>query len=744
MIKINTKQTAKGLAEILEKHNKPDEAEQIYLNVIASLEKDFGKQNIRLMSTYKDIGDLYFREYKYSEAESFYLRALRAKTETLQQGAASGGGLKEVFAGLRAVSAILKSMGAGNSNGETSSYIGASILMNLAEIYFRTDRIQSIRDLYATQFTELEEEGQKYADKFDAANLDLAPLQTTFARLLADYDPEAAQEMYFRAFSKVDSFASKSAGILLIDASIMNVEKQTQYVTDYMIAQAYHNKHRLSPEYIRKTYDYWSRSKGRLLDYQKKLQSAIAASSDADVRSSFQDLQRTKKQLLFSVDTMSDEDLVKLLVHTMELQFRLGRKLASTVAESSQETDFIKLMPSDAILIDFVRITDFDFKTQKHTEDAYYAFVINPTHQIDLIRIGRAQDIDNLITLYHAEIKTALSASSIPSERNLKKIGSQLYQLILMPLSKHIDKQRLLISPDSKLNLIPFEVFVAPDGDYAINKYNVSYGTTLQDFFPPGINSESSQNAVFFADPDFDYGRTPSQAESSGGNIYMRSLGRVSNSFQSLPETKREVDDISKVIRERMNIKTQSFCQSDANEKTLMNVVSPRILHLATHGFFLDDIQQEHSDSTDERSSLNKTLYSSPMLRSGIALTGANASLLNGDDRGILVATKIIGLDLRQTELVVLSACSTGIGEVLPGEGVFGVKRAFAIAGAKNMIISLWNVASNESIELMTTFYTHWASGESKSDAFRKARLEMLGKYHNPFFWGAFSMNGAL
>jgi CHAT domain-containing protein len=136
-----------------------------------------------------------------------------------------------------------------------------------------------------------------------------------------------------------------------------------------------------------------------------------------------------------------------------------------------------------------------------------------------------------------------------------------------------------------------------------------------------------------------------------------------------------------------------------------------------------------------------------PMLRSGLALAGANTWLKNGDlpeeaEDGLLTAEDVTGLDLLATELVVLSACETGLGQVHVGEGVFGLRRAFVLAGAKTLVMSLWKVPDEQTRELMTDFYGRLLAGRGRADALREAQLAMKEKYPDPFYWGAFICQG--
>jgi CHAT domain-containing protein len=181
---------------------------------------------------------------------------------------------------------------------------------------------------------------------------------------------------------------------------------------------------------------------------------------------------------------------------------------------------------------------------------------------------------------------------------------------------------------------------------------------------------------------------------------------------------------------------------------------SPRILHLATHGFFLPDQERDLSRGVRglgfdlaEFRRFSGPLIENPMLRSGLALAGANTWLRAGTppeeaEDGLLTAEDVTGLDLLATELVVLSACETGLGHVHVGEGVFGLRRAFVLAGAKTLVMSLWKVPDEPTRELMEDFYARLLAGAGRAAALRQAQLAMKAKYPHPFYWGAFICQG--
>jgi len=226
-----------------------------------------------------------------------------------------------------------------------------------------------------------------------------------------------------------------------------------------------------------------------------------------------------------------------------------------------------------------------------------------------------------------------------------------------------------------------------------------------------------------------------------------------SESLAELPSTKTEVGKIETILKER-GWNVQSYVEEEALEENLKESYKPGLLHIATHGFF----------QPDTTGNLN------PLLSSGLFLTGAGNSLkgLNrpsGED-GILTAYEAMNLNLDNTNLVVLSACETGLGEIRNGEGVYGLQRAFKVAGAKSLIMSLWKVDDEATQELMVGFYTHWLSspaagrgahptapsefvpvshrevGAQLRSAFLAAQKELKARYPSPYYWGAFVMVG--
>jgi CHAT domain-containing protein len=218
-----------------------------------------------------------------------------------------------------------------------------------------------------------------------------------------------------------------------------------------------------------------------------------------------------------------------------------------------------------------------------------------------------------------------------------------------------------------------------------------------------------------------------------------------------LPGTGVEVTAIASVMQND-GWKTSVYTRDQALKQVVAMAGSARVLHIATHGFFLPDPQLK-PDSTSREKSLNSEMED-PMLRSGLYFAGANRALAGqsvpaGLDNGILTALEAGDLNLTGTELVVLSACNTGQGDVKNGEGVFGLRRALQEAGAQTVLMSLWSVPDKETLELMNLFYAKWLAGTEKHEALKQAQLavrEEVKRDHDgrdlPFYWGAFVLVG--
>jgi CHAT domain-containing protein len=179
-----------------------------------------------------------------------------------------------------------------------------------------------------------------------------------------------------------------------------------------------------------------------------------------------------------------------------------------------------------------------------------------------------------------------------------------------------------------------------------------------------------------------------------------------------------------------------------ASVSSLRELKAPEILHLATHGYFLED-KEGQGQPNQRGAGYQAAGADNPLIRSGLAFAGANERNVEIDD-GLLTAMEASGLNLWGTKLVVLSACDTGLGEIRNGEGVYGLRRSFVIAGAESLVMSLWPVSDMVTRELMTNYYKNLKGGMGRGEALRHVKLAMIKRptRRHPFYWASFIQSG--
>ena len=317
------------------------------------------------------------------------------------------------------------------------------------------------------------------------------------------------------------------------------------------------------------------------------------------------------------------------------------------------------------------------------------------------------------------------------------------------------------------MNLIPFAALVDERGEYLVKQHHFTYLTSGRDLLRLQEKITNKSAPVVMADADFD--KTSSHNEVSDSQTATNNANSASSADGSNNISDEQVGPklgdvqfeplkrLSASAREAAEVKNtliqaSLFLRSDATESVLKQVSSPSILHLATHGFFLQEEVKPGAKAppstriavrSKQGESTQSVKLENPALRSGLFLAGANRGK-SGDDDGVLTALEAAGLDLWGTKLVVLSACDTGIGDVLNGEGVQGLRRALVLAGSESQIMSLWHVSDRGTRELMIDYYKRLKAGEGRSEALRRVQLKMLvsRKWSHPFYWASFIQSG--
>ena len=412
-------------------------------------------------------------------------------------------------------------------------------------------------------------------------------------------------------------------------------------------------------------------------------------------------------------------------------------------------------LPEGSALVEFLCVPTLD-ETAVPAEggsrwgpDRYYAFVITPDRDdaVRLIDLGTADSVDTNIVLLRRHVTRGGRARDMDLGeaaaddvvRAAVEAAADLRKALLDPL-RIDDRARLFVAPDAQLYTLPLEILPLRDGRLVIDTHEIIYLATGRDLIPAHRAAPGPAGPpVVIADPDYDLAldTITDPAPREGDPDVRRAAGL---GFARLPGTYDEGRHIAGLLG------VEAWLGAEAVEGPLKQQRSPVILHIATHGYFLHD---DRSPDGGSRGSGRRAFsaFPAPLLNSGLALAGANTWLRRGHlpgpaEDGLLTAADLATMDLSGTELVVLSACDTGRGLVAVGQGVYGLRRSVGIAGARTLLMSLWQVPDRETQELMEDFYGRLQRGEPRGSAFRAAQLAMRARSPDPYYWGAFICQG--
>ncbi|MBX2901750.1 MAG: CHAT domain-containing protein [Cyclobacteriaceae bacterium] len=475
-----------------------------------------------------------------------------------------------------------------------------------------------------------------------------------------------------------------------------------------------------NPEVWGDVFNYQIATKALLLNSTNKVKKALLASGNESLIKDYIAWVGQKENLA-RYYSLSKEELKTQKIDLVALE-KEANKLERSLSERSSdfarayETGNItwsallsKLTDAEA-LVEIIRVTTFE---KDFTEQARY-LVLTLYPGISTPRMALIENGNELETRYARFYKNAIQ-QRIADTHSYAQFWQRIEPLVN-------SRKTLYLSPDGVYNQININTLKKPDGSYLLNQYDVVVVGNAKDV--AGLKefkkSNQKKDAFILGFPDY------------GGTAV------------PLPGTKTEIEAINKILAGSGYQVTRRE-QREANEASVKALKAPTIIHIATHGYFLADADLKGNDAMgiDAENARNN-----PLLRSGLILAGAQTSNntsvdLQSNDNGVLTAYEAMNLSLEGTDLIILSACETGLGDVRAGEGVYGLQRAFLVAGANALVMSLWKVDDTATQELMTNFYTNWSKTGNKQKAFKQAQLQLMNKYKDPYFWGAFVMMGS-
>jgi len=449
-------------------------------------------------------------------------------------------------------------------------------------------------------------------------------------------------------------------------------------------------------------------------------------------------------------------------VHGPEVELRLRAMEGEIARKEGEASDRVRALlpgsepvrlgavqraiPEGAALVEYLLWRPFLWGSKSNLDNwgpaRYGAFVLQRQGSTRFVDLGEAAAIDRAVK----QLRRAIVSNDKP---DVKPMARALDALVGEPVRKLAGSARTIyLGADGELHVVPFAALVDEGGHYVVEQWTLVGLTSGRDLLRPGRGRPRHEPAIVMADPDFDApppGRKEKDAHrGKPGKQLRRPAGLLGFRFDALPATREEAKAVAALIP-----RAKMLLGKDASETALRAVAGPEILHMATHGFFLggSDVKPDvrlgnmRSDAQTQRP---RTVGGdNPLLRSGLALAGFNRGAAGLDD-GVLTALEAASLDLVGTRLVVLSACETGLGEIRLGEGVHGLQRAFAIAGAESLVMSLWSVDDDATRDLFLAFHKHLRAGLGRAEALRKAQRELLANpaTAHPADWAAFFLVG--
>ncbi len=423
-------------------------------------------------------------------------------------------------------------------------------------------------------------------------------------------------------------------------------------------------------------------------------------------------------------------------------------------------------MPDNSIILDYIRYQQVDF-VNNDSIDRYVVTVIDKNEAPGIVELGDASTIDKKIERFRDHMLRIAEVGTVDDVIDMAEydsISADLRTSIWEPVSDRVSGvENLLISPDGALNLLPFGTLLLDRDSYLVEKHAIHYLPSSRSIIRYGNEKTNNEGLLAVGAPDFEADLMAlNQVQAEPGYVLSQSVSVMrgmsemdcpllsEEKYRPLPGALREVQAIAGNWDQAGPDSVTVLTGIEATEENFIaNSRGKRIIHIATHGFFMDS---ECYDKTYlvRKSRLENAIIENPLLFSGLLLAGANnrdavPSSFPARD-GVMTANDVTALDLNGVSIVVLSACETGLGKVINSEGVYGLRRAFMEAGAQSVVSTLWPIVDDRAFAVLSNLYSHKEG--SVAGKLQEAQVEMIksnreqDKSNHPFFWGAFFVYG--
>ncbi|MBK8483088.1 MAG: CHAT domain-containing protein [Saprospiraceae bacterium] len=751
-----------------------DKAEMLYIEALDILKKILGKEHHNYADCLNNLGLVNHKKGNYAKANQFFLEGMAIREKLW-------GKLHSDYANsLINLSALYFEMGSFDKSenhlleamnilekvlGKEHPFY-ATTVNNLAIFYNHIGKYEKAESLFL-QCKAIQKKvlGDEHADYLNNLSL-LAELyenmgETEKAEKLLHY----SSEMNYSKMIKSASFLSEQE----LGNYISLYEKNMYKIGSYMLKRS-RSESSVNPGVIPSLlYDQSLFHKGFLLQAVNRLSILALTTPETEEIHNRLKAYRRRLSIEYSKPASDRKGVSELEEKANTAEKELARSLVgyTEVKRQVKWEEVLSTLKIDEAAIEFV---SFKVNFPSRTDSVMYAALVlkSGSKQPNFIPLFEEKSLDSLLHSksdrkadYVNSLYTLADRGAIAIEATKKS----LYEILWKPLEKELTGiKTIYFSPTGLLHRINLDAIPISETETLADKYQLTELNSTRQLVVPTQLKNVNNEAVLFGGIQFDQDSLsvisePIYASRSRGQLSFKSVDSTLRGgiWNYLAGTEREVNSIEKIMQ-TSGIHTTLKKGYFAIEESFKNIgvnnnPSPRILHIATHGYFFSDTKNNSQESQVNNQNENVfTISDHPMLRSGLIMAGGNVAwqgkqTLEGREDGILTAYEISQMNLSNTELVVLSACETGLGDIQGNEGVYGLQRAFKIAGAKYLIMSLWQVPDKQTSLLMTTFYKKWLEAEgpdkggnkmSIPEAFHAAQKELREIGLDPYQWAGF------
>lgn len=580
-------------------------------------------------------------------------------------------------------------------------------------------------------YTETSEQGLAAKSRGDfatAAVLFERQLEISVLRYGEESQPAqtAREQLAFIYFEQRDRVRARPLMYKLVDSvysdydryfALMTEQERLQFTTSAdaklgLFCSYVHEFHDSDQESIGKMYDLAIWSKGAVFASTRSIENRLRTSSDPELnrlRGQLEDLRQ--KYRTSSPATSPNTNQLRFQINSVEGE--ITRVLGVPKMLPYTWKDVKEHLNSDEAAIEFLR---FQYE-QPGKKVLYSALVMRPQWSVPkYVFLGDSEEIEQRQLHRYALYATARLEPRPPNLEFWASVEDALGSGVT----------RIYLSTDGELDNVSFGIIPDANGRLLIDKYDLRYLSSVRGLKVATPPKPAHSSAILVGNPDFNLsipGSTRAVQDGTGAGI-------SPHVWTPLPDTASQINSVRDILNQN-NWNVQVFVQDTATKSLIVaGARHPRVLHFATHGYFPED--------AGSSGQIVSSLTDIAMLKSGLVLAGANSPAAKPGD-ALLSSYEISSLDLSGTELVVLSACDTGLGDTLSGGEIFGLRRAFQIAGAQTLLMTMWNVPSIETTDLLVEkFYSNWLAGADIHDALRAAQASVRSQAKQPYFWGAF------